>query len=84
MASRRDLKKALNNIVFDIVDESYSAQLWTPSKSAASEKVINAADEFQVEMLTKINAAKSKAEFRAIREAIEAKSEELYDAVAGL
>ena len=84
MASKRDLKKALNNLIFDIVEECFSAQLYNEKKTEASDKLINEAADFQEEILSKISSAKSKAEFRAIREQIEAKADQLFDAVNSL
>lgn len=84
MASKRDLKKALNNLIFDIVEECFSAQLYNEKKTEASDKLINEAADFQEEILSKINSAKSKAEFRAIREQIEEKADQLFDSVNAL
>ena len=67
MASKRDIKRNLNNMVFDIVDECFVAQLLDESKEAASDAIIEEAADFQFEMLEKINAAKTKADFRPIR-----------------
>ena len=71
MASKKILKKNLNNMVFDIVEECFSMQMWNPEKTSQTEGIINSAANFQDEMLTKINAAKSKSDFRPIRSEIE-------------
>ena len=71
-------------MIFDIVEECFSAQLYNEKKTEASDKVINDAADFQDEMLSKISAAKSKAEFRVIREQIEEKADQLFDAVSSL
>lgn len=84
MASKRDIKKGLNNLIFDIVDDCFSVQLFNEAKAEASDKVIDQAADFQDAMLTKINQAKSKAEFRAIHEEIEKKGEEFFHAVNAL
>lgn len=81
MASKRDIKKGLNNLVYDIVDDCFSVQLFNEDKVEASDKVIDQAADFQDQMLTKINQAKNKAEFRAIHQEIEKKSEEFFQAV---
>ncbi len=81
MASKRDIKKGLNNLIYDIVDDCFSVQLFNDDKVEASDKVIDQAADFQDAMLTKINQAKSKSEFRAIHDEIEKKSEEFFQAV---
>ncbi len=58
-------------MVFDIVEECFSMQMWNPEKTTQTEEIIDSAANFQDEMLTKINTAKSKADFRPIRSEIE-------------
>jgi hypothetical protein len=84
MANKRDIKKGLNNMIFEIVDDCFSAQLFNDSKAEASEKLINEAADFQDTMLARINKAKSKAEFRAIHTEIEDKGETFFHAVNSL
>ncbi len=71
MASRKDLKRNLNNMVFDIVEECFTIQLMDESKFAVADEMIDKAANFQEAMLTKINGAKTKADFRPICEEIE-------------
>jgi hypothetical protein len=71
MASRKDLKRNLNNMVFDIVEECFTIQLLDETKFASAETIIDEAANFQDAMLTKINAAKTKADFRPICDEIE-------------
>jgi hypothetical protein len=71
MASKKILKKNLNNMVFDIVEECFSMQMWNPEKAAQTEEIIDAAANFQDDMLMRINAAKTKSDFRPIRSEIE-------------
>ena len=66
MANRKDLKKNLNNMVYDIVEECFNIQMFDESKSKDAEVLIDAAANYQDQMLTKINAAKTKADFRPI------------------
>jgi len=84
MANKRDIKKGLNNLIFDIVDDCFSVQLFNEKKAEASDKVIDQVAKFQDEMLSKISKAKSKVEFKAIHSEIEAKSEEFFQAVSAL
>lgn len=81
MANKRQIKKVVNSVIIDIVEESYSAQLFNADKTEASNKIIDAAAQLQDELLSKINQAKSKAEFRSIYTDFESKTDELYDQV---
>jgi hypothetical protein len=71
MASRRILKRNLNHMVFDVVEECFIIMQFDPSKSDAAEKLIDEAADFQEMILHKINGAKTKADFRPIREMLE-------------
>lgn len=71
MASKRYLKRNLNNMVFDIVEECFSIMMWDPTKSDKAEAIIDEAANFQDDMLIKINKAKSKAEFKPITSELE-------------
>lgn len=71
MASRKDLKRNLNNMIFDIVEECFTIQIMDESKTASAEAIIDDAANFQDAMLMKINSAKTKADFRPITEEIE-------------
>jgi ElaB/YqjD/DUF883 family membrane-anchored ribosome-binding protein len=76
MANIRDLKKEINNMVYDVVDECYSIQLFDESKKKESDDFIDEVADFQEEIMTEINKASSKKEFAAIREKAEKKAEE--------
>ncbi len=84
MASKKILKKNLNNMVFDIVEECFSMQMWNPEKTVQTEEIIDAAANFQDEMLIKINAAKTKADFRPIRSEIENTAVDFINKLNGL
>lgn len=71
MASVRKLKKDVNNMVFDVVEECFSVQLYNPSKKEETDKFIDEAADFLNETLTRINAAASKADFNAIIKDVE-------------
>lgn len=58
-------------MVFDIVDECFMIMGFDESKTDACEKLIDEAADFQDTILEKINAAKTKADFRPIRETVE-------------
>lgn len=58
-------------MVIDIVEECFTIQLIDQSKVEKADAVIDEAANFQDKMLTKINVAKSKADFRPITSEIE-------------
>jgi hypothetical protein len=76
MANIRNLKKEVNNMVYDVVDECYSLQLFDESKKKDTDDFIDEVADFQEEVMTEINKATSKKEFSAIREKAEKKSED--------
>ncbi len=47
MSNKRILKKSLNELVFDVVDECYYIQTLDASKEKATEKLIDEAATFQ-------------------------------------
>ena len=67
MASKRDLKKEVNNMVFDVVEECFSLQLYDDSKKEATDKFIEEAADYMEDILSKIHAAKTKKEFAPLR-----------------
>ena len=71
MASKRTIKRDVNHMVYDIVDECYVIMMINSDNTAAAEGLIDSAAGFQDEMLERINAAKGKEEFRGIRSDIE-------------
>ncbi len=81
MANKRQIKKLVNNVIIDIVEESFSAQLFNESKAEASNKIIDAAADLQDDLLSRISQAKSKADFKSIYADFESKTDELYDQV---
>ncbi len=74
MPSRRILKKNLNAMVFDIVEECYNVSLLDDSKVDEANKIIDEAADFQDAYLSKISSAKSKADFKGFKDEIEAKA----------
>ena len=81
MGNKRILKKGLNEMVFDIVDECYFIQIADPNKLKATEKLITEVADFQDDQLSKMNKAKGKAAFRAIHTEIGTKSDYFVDAL---
>lgn len=67
MSSRRTLKKDLNYMFFEIVDECLWIQELDSTKLEASEAIIDEAVEFQNSILAEINRAKTKQDFTPIK-----------------
>ena len=74
MASKRVLKKNVNAMIFDVLEEAYTVQLLDEKKTEKATKLIDTAADFHFDILEKINGAKTKADFAPIREEIEAKA----------
>lgn len=81
MGNKRTLKKGLNEMVFDVVDECYFIQITDENKIPAAEKLIVEVADFQDHVLGSINKAKGKAAFRLIYTEVEAKSDYFLDAL---
>ncbi len=79
MANKRDLKKALNFMVEEIVHESFVAQSYDPNLTEASNKIITETIGFNQSALSKISAAKNKAEMKPIIAEIEKASLQFFE-----
>lgn len=71
MASKRTFKKEINYMVFDVVEECFSIQLYNGKKTEASNKLIDEVIDFRNAMTAKIHAAKSKKDFPALKNEVE-------------
>ncbi|MCO5268784.1 MAG: hypothetical protein M9897_07815 [Brumimicrobium sp.] len=76
MASKRELKKRINLMIYDVVDECFSIQLYNSKKTEVTDKFIDEAADFQDEIMAAIHKAKNKSEFRKIVEKVEDINEE--------
>jgi len=74
MANKKDLKKNLNFLVIDVVEEAYNVQLSNPAKKEVTDKFIDEVIDFQMDIVSRIHAAKSKADYKPIRAEIEQKA----------
>lgn len=84
MASKRILKKNLLKMVIDVVEESYSAQLYDTKKTKKSDKLIEDVLDFHDEMRTKISLAKNKKDMAPIRSIIEERAIDFIQQVNSL
>ncbi len=79
MASKRFLKKDLNMMVYDIVEECYTVSMFEPQKTEKADKIIDQAADFQEDMLAKVHTAKNNKDFAVIRKQIETKADDFVD-----
>jgi 23S rRNA G2069 N7-methylase RlmK/C1962 C5-methylase RlmI len=84
MANKRVIKKQLNGMIIDVLDECFSIQLYNDSKTEATEKLIDEALSFGDDMLAKIHEAKTKKDFPAIRQMMEDKGVYFIEELNGL
>ena len=76
MANIRGLKKNINGMIYDVVDECYSVQLFNEAKTAESDSFIDDAADFQEEIMGQIKRAKNKKDFKSIEEKVQKTREE--------
>lgn len=84
MANKRVLKRNINEMVFDVVEECFFFEMTAPDKVDHCAKLIDEAADFQDQMLAKMNRAKVKVEFRAIAVEVEDKANYFVDALNAL
>lgn len=84
MSSKRILKRNLNHMVIDIVEECFAVQMFDETKAEASDKIIDEAASFQDSILTEINKAKTKKDFAPIRTKIETSALEFIEKLNAL
>lgn len=66
MASKRLIKKNLNNMIFEVVEESFDVQYFDTSKKDKADALITEAVDYRNDMIEKINAAKNNKDFAPI------------------
>lgn len=71
MASVRGLKKEVNYMIFDVVEECYSIQLLDPSKKEKTDAFIDEAADYMNLFSKKVNAASTKKEYRELVSEVE-------------
>lgn len=71
MASKKNLKHEVKQIVYDIMDECDYAIITDAKSKGKAEKLMDEVVEFYEMIIPKISATKSKADFRPLREEIE-------------
>ena len=75
MASKKEIKKEINKGINNIIDESYSIQLYDESKKKKTNALIDDVVKFKNEIISSINAATAKKDFKSIKEKFEKANE---------
>ena len=66
MASKRLIKKNLNSMIIEVLEESFDVQFLDESKTEKTNALINEAVDYRNSMIEKIHAAKTKKDFAPI------------------
>ena len=81
MASKRNIKKAVKDVVYDIMDECDYVIVSGSSKSKEANDLMDETVVFYEDSMTKINAAKSKKEFAILRPELEKKAQDFRNKI---
>lgn len=84
MANKRILKKQINAMVIDVIDECIYVQEVNESKTDAAELLIEEVISFYNNQISEINKAKNKKDFRSIVTDFEEKSDVYLDKLNNL
>ena len=84
MASKRTIKKQLNGMTFDVVDECFSVQLYNPAKTEVTNKLVDEVLDYRDAVLAQIHQAKSKKDFPAIYNSMEEKAIYFVEQINGI
>lgn len=84
MASKRTIKKQLNGMIFDVVDECFSIQLYNPAKTDVTNKLVDEVLDYRDVVLAQIHQAKSKKDYPAIYESMEDKAVYFVEQINGI
>ena len=88
MASRREFKKELNQVLSEVIEECYVKQLSADDKAhAEAEKIIDEAIQTFDSIMAKIydkDVENSKVHFRNLKNELEERSKDLHKRIEGL
>ncbi len=84
MANKRVIKKQLNAMIVDVIDECFSLQLYDAKKTESTEKLIEEALVFGDDVLSKIHQAKSKKDYPGIIQSMDDKGVYFLEELNGL
>ncbi len=78
------LKKQINAMIIDVIDECIYIQEVNDDKAEAAEGLIEEVISMYNELLSRMNSGKTKSDFKAIVADFDQKSDELLDKLNGL
>ncbi len=81
MASKKNIKKDVKQMVYDLMDECDYVIVSGDKNAPAASKLMDEVAAFYNDMVPKINAANNNAEFKSIRSEIETKAIEFVEKV---
>ncbi len=84
MASKRKFKRELNYMVFDVIEECFSVQLYDEKKTEVTNQLIDEVIEFRNKMAAKVHASKSKKDFTALNIEVEDAAVDFIHKINGL
>jgi hypothetical protein len=84
MASKRKFKRELNYMVFDVIEECFSVQLYDEKKTEVTNQLIDEVIEFRNKMAAKVHASKSKKDFTALNTEVEDAAVDFIHKINGL
>lgn len=76
MANKRELKKRVNRIINEVLEECYTLQLYNESKRPQTESFIDEALAFKKATMSEIAAAESKIQYEMIRNKVDQQAAE--------
>jgi hypothetical protein len=79
MANKRTLKKQINAMIIDVIDECIYVQEVNDGKAEAAEGLIEEVISTYNQLLSRMNSGKTKADFKAIVTDFDQKSEMLLE-----
>lgn len=83
MASKRDIKRQVKYMIYDVIDECYFLAE-NNGKDKEAEKTVDEAVAFHEEIIPAINGAKSKKDFAPIIKKVEDKQKEFVESLNAL
>ena len=81
MASKRNIKKDVKQMVYDLMDECDYVIVSGDKNGPAASKLMDEVVAFYDNMVPRINAAKNNADFKSVRAEIETKAIDFVDKV---
>jgi hypothetical protein len=84
MANKRTLKKQINAMIIDVIDECIYVQEVNDDKAEVAEGLIEEVISTYNELLSRMNSGKTKADFKAIVSDFDQKSEMLLEKLNAL